>query len=313
MTTRLIGLIVSNSADDDWLHLQEISNGLLPFYEVTERLEGLAKFGHHGAIWEALPSLTILLDAMKAGVTQTQATRGSRNTPSPLTVAYQNAWEKLQKYYSLTDNAHSIYAAAILLHPSLRKRYFDRYWVGEEAEWKDLMISHVKSVWEKDYKPHLPPPTQPDRPLTLMERHLQGIQETAPGADEFDSYINSPIVKFNTPDAVIPWILSAENIWPGIKQQALDLLSIPAMSAELERVFSQAKHTVTPTRNRLSADTIEVLELLRHWWVNNIISQERGGGGRKHRKRKPIDDGSDDLNTMEGGDEVGIPIQRRRQ
>jgi hypothetical protein len=69
---------------------------------------------------------------------------------------------------------------------------------------------------------------------------------------------------FNTPKAIIPWILSIKNIWPGIKQQALNLLLIPAMSAELERVFSQIKLTVTPTRNRLLPDTIKILELLRY-------------------------------------------------
>ena len=69
---------------------------------------------------------------------------------------------------------------------------------------------------------------------------------------------------FNTPEAIIPWILSTKNMWPGIKQQALDLLLILVMSAELERVFSQTKLIVTLTRNRLSLDIIKVLELLRH-------------------------------------------------
>jgi hypothetical protein len=79
------------------------------------------------------------------------------------------------------------------------------------------------------------------------------------------------------------------------------------MSAELERVFSQTKLTVTPTRNRLSPDTIKVLELLRHWWVNNIITQERGGGGRQHRKRKIVE-GGEVLNTMENGSDVDVEV-----
>jgi hypothetical protein len=37
-----------------------------------------------------------------------------------------------------------------------------------------------------------------------------------------------------------------------------------------------------------SPETMEMLELLRHWWVNNIIAQRRGGE-RQHRKRKPIE------------------------
>ena len=44
----------------------------------------------------------------------------------------------------------------------------------------------------------------------------------------------------------------------------LDLLSIPVMSAELERVFSQAKLIITLIRNYLSDETIEIVELLRH-------------------------------------------------
>src|ERR1700755_2319312 len=142
-----------------------------------------------------------------------------------------------------------------------------------------------------------------------MEQYLrrQYIHE---GTDEFNAYINGPTTLFSSsdPDSVISWIISKDNRWPGIKQHALDLLSIPAMSAELERVFSQAKLTVTPTRNRLSEHTIEVLELLRHWWVNNIISQERGGGGRQYRKRRLINDGSEAFSTMQGDGDIDMPL-----
>ena len=46
---------------------------------------------------------------------------------------------------------------------------------------------------------------------------------------------------------------------------AIDILSIPAMSAELERLFLGAKITVTERRNRLGVDTIEYLECLKSW------------------------------------------------
>ena len=85
-------------------------------------------------------------------------------------------------------------------------------------------------------------------------------------------------MKVLSTSADISWALGPDNQWPAVRQQALDLLSIPAMLTELERVFSQAKLTITPTGNKLSAETIEMLELLRYWWVNNIISQQRGEG-----------------------------------
>jgi hypothetical protein len=51
-----------------------------------------------------------------------------------------------------------------------------------------------------------------------------------------------------------------------LRQLALDLISIPAMSAEVERVFSQAKRLITTDRNRMNDETIEVLQLLKNWW-----------------------------------------------
>ena len=101
--------------DAEWLYLNDVIAGLQPFHEVTLFLEGLAQHASFGAIWEALPALGVLLQKMETGLNETTAARGARD---PLAVAYQNAWEKLQKYYELTDDAHPIFAAAILLHPS---------------------------------------------------------------------------------------------------------------------------------------------------------------------------------------------------
>jgi len=47
---------------------------------------------------------------------------------------------------------------------------------------------------------------------------------------------------------------------------ALDTLSTPTLSAEYERVFSNAKKLITPERNALADDTIEVCECLKAWW-----------------------------------------------
>jgi hypothetical protein len=59
------------------------------------------------------------------------------------------------------------------------------------------------------------------------------------------------------------------------------------MSAELERVFSSAKLTSHYTRNNLAAETIEMLELLRYWWINSLVTQGRGGSGLKTRSLRP--------------------------
>jgi hypothetical protein len=46
---------------------------------------------------------------------------------------------------------------------------------------------------------------------------------------------------------------------------ALDILSIPAMSASIERLFSSANITVSDRRNRLTPETIEIIECLKSW------------------------------------------------
>ena len=149
------------------------------------------------------------------------------------------------------------------------------------------MIENVKKTWEQENKPQLTPLTleteQPplQKQLGLMERYLHRAQVPQSADNEFDSYIHGPPTIFASSHDIIPWIRSQSNPWPGIRQQALDLLSIPATSTELERVFSQSKLTVTPLRNALSDQTLETLELMRYWWCNNIITQQRGGGWRE--------------------------------
>jgi hypothetical protein len=46
---------------------------------------------------------------------------------------------------------------------------------------------------------------------------------------------------------------------------ALDVLSIPAMSAEPERLFSGTKITITDRRNRVGIESIEATECLKSW------------------------------------------------
>jgi hypothetical protein len=51
-----------------------------------------------------------------------------------------------------------------------------------------------------------------------------------------------------------------------LSKLAVNILSIPAMSAEPERLFSGAGITITDRRNRLGSDVIEALECLKSWF-----------------------------------------------
>jgi len=54
-----------------------------------------------------------------------------------------------------------------------------------------------------------------------------------------------------------------EPRWEDLAQMALEYLSIPAMSAEPERVFSGAKTTISDRRCSLGDEAINALECLK--------------------------------------------------
>ena len=67
----------------------------------------------------------------------------------------------------------------------------------------------------------------------------------------------------DTTNLYLHW--SAQSYLGGVQQMAYDHLSIPAMSAEYERVFSDTKLKISPNRNRLKEDIIEATECLVQW------------------------------------------------
>jgi hypothetical protein len=54
-------------------------------------------------------------------------------------------------------------------------------------------------------------------------------------------------------------------------RMALDLFSIPRMSAECERVFSQTKKMITDERNRLAPEVVEADQLQKHWLMRGLV------------------------------------------
>ena len=80
---------------------------------------------------------------------------------------------------------------------------------------------------------------------------------------------------------------------------ALDILSIPAMSAEVERVFSSSRRLIAPDRNALTVESLEIFELLRNWWRGDVILQRKDDGTPEYE-----DSEEDDSDSEVGDDEV---------
>ena len=133
------------------------------------------------------------------------------------------------------------------------------------------MLRINRSLWERDYSQIRPrePRFNSQSPLDSFLASTQTRRTI--GIDEFDKYIAGDQVEYTnwSEHNVFEWWM--QSPFPSLRQWAFDTLSVPAMSAEVERVFSQARRFVTQDRNRLGDDMVEVLQCLKHWWDSKIL------------------------------------------
>ena len=62
------------------------------------------------------------------------------------------------------------------------------------------------------------------------------------------------------------WLLPTQQTkYPNLSCMAIDILTIPAMSDEPERVFSNAKLTLHELRSRLGMETLRAFECIKSW------------------------------------------------
>ena len=85
--------------------------------------------------------------------------------------------------------------------------------------------------------------------------------------DKLDQFFKEDPITLNLClDPLAWWLFNHATVNFSILQKlAMDVFTMPAISSECERVFSQIKKVVTNERNRLKADTIEALECQKHW------------------------------------------------
>jgi hAT family C-terminal dimerisation region len=148
-------------------------------------------------------------------------------------------------------------------------------------------LKKVKELWES-YRERAPLnpliPTSYDaakdkpqeKELDVFDQIAQNLKKyTQPASqDEFQDYCNGEPYDIGKMTALEWWCLDQQRkCWPRLSYMALDILSIPAMSDELERVFLGACCTVSWDRAQISAETLEKRECLKHWKRNGILNE----------------------------------------
>jgi hypothetical protein len=209
-----------------------------------------------------------------------------------LQTCVNSCWLKLRKYYELMDRS-PVYAAAVFINPQHKWNYFDTHW-ADQPEWITQAKESVEELWRTMYAN--PPEAEsetghedglnsdlffptPRKEPSNFDQWVQRARQTNirdESDDEYEQYIKTdhfsnqqpgdanPRSQIKSVDLCAFWA-RYERCYPSLARMAFDILSIPAMSAECERVFSSAKLLITDRRGRLKEDIIEASECSRSW------------------------------------------------
>jgi hypothetical protein len=154
------------------------------------------------------------------------------------------------------------------LNPRHKWAHIKRNW--EKAKWIKKSEKIMKELWDA-YKPQDTDmaPSQTVIEAETSNQFLLFLEEQDAEAevieDEYAHYCSQPTIKIK--DARNWWLQpTQQQFYPHLSKLALEILSIPAMSAEPERLFSGTKLIVTERRMRLSIKMIQALASLKSWY-----------------------------------------------
>lgn len=270
---------------DDWLALAEILSILKPFYDLTKRAEG-----DRGVLSDYLTTLNKLIVHVREKRDDLVLRDSSAHLATPATahlrVCIVNCWTKLDEYFAIVDNTPAHYAS-IVTNPSMKWVYFEHKW-RHASTWQDATNAKnwlpggkaaLESLWEEYREIPIPVDVASEsvsgakraRSPTEFELDTDMTALYGPDQEEDPLQVWNSAYPFRLEELeTLPefWIRQAkQKSTYRLAQMGLDMASIPAMSSDCERVFSQGKLLITGQRNRLKADIIEATQCLRMWMI----------------------------------------------
>ena len=219
----------------------------------------------------SVSTLDHVLPAMDYILEQFEQMKDKYRNNKTMASMFNSGWAKMEKYYNMTDESPA-YVAAIILDPNAKWSYIENNW---QKSWIKTSKAMMEKLW-KGYKPAastssgISSGTNTDSSQTSSNRNAffdwkKRHQAVPRVEDEYERYCSAECT-FDV-DPRTWWMETTQQVnYPNLSKLALDILSIPAMSADPERLFSSAKLTISDLRNRLGIDIIEAFECLKSWY-----------------------------------------------
>ncbi len=263
----------------NWDTLKELFDLTKPFHDFTACIEGRAITGTYGALWEVLPAIYKIVEEYERHATHYMALALSNQymeDASNIEVNYilifiNNTLGKLYKYQELLPQSPA-YAVAITMNPTFYWR-----WMKKKAlHLLEYSQTNVLKLWEKDYNSKVIP-TQlivctvgyGNKSSTFDDFLLTDDSNSFDGTIPivwYHDYCEACLTLFSKCPNVIIWWESYEIINEPIFQMGWDIITIPTMSSEYKRVFSNAGRLITLVCNQLKKEIIEASECLNAWY-----------------------------------------------
>ncbi|EJP61509.1 transposase-like protein [Beauveria bassiana ARSEF 2860] len=266
--------------EDDWKTIGYYHSILRQFEACVKDLEGdgkqrIRKGGKeaaYGLMQDICPAYELSIGHLE------EAKLDADRTPEPahFRTNINLAWAKLNKYYSTIDQSPAYYAATVL-HPAIRWDFLRRAY-RERPEWIEKAQQLLSDIWQ-EYK-------------------IKRAKEAEEAVDTFSSYLDSfkstamEISRESTGDELDRWLHLADPVekdcdpflywfnkrfdYPRLTRMAIDILSVPPMAAECERVFSSCGNMVSAKRCRLQAETIAITQTVRSWLRAGLLDDYDG-------------------------------------
>ncbi|CCE35105.1 uncharacterized protein CPUR_02034 [Claviceps purpurea 20.1] len=278
----------------DWDILGWFNDILAEFNICLLQLEGdgqarIRKGGvekEYGSPWRVFSAYERLVKTLKKAKAAAEASKriGSRF----YSVCINSALAKLDKYHTKLDETPILYAATVL-HPAMRWSVIKKSLKKTHPEKLAKAQLLVKTLWVEQYR-DFPveweiPTSRPtpantgdsDTDTSYDEDIWDSEDENVVVCDEYEKWCETKPAKNTLNNNPLEFWYGNRSEYPRLARMAIDVLSIPAMSAECERTFSSAGTMVDSKRSRLEASTIAVTQTLRSWLRAGLVKDEYDG------------------------------------
>jgi len=188
---------------------------------------------------------------------------------------FSYAIAKTEKYQQLVERDCVIYWAAMILHPAYGSRWIEL----ERPERHKDILRDFRTYFDQYYPTNIDsaPSGSGNAPLH-QKTDLLGVRpdfyrKRAPEPrDELQAYLDlTPVEGFESKNLFSWWQLR-KGQFPRLFNMAMNVLAIPAMSSENERVFSTAKLVLSSQRHSLRFETVQALQCLKMWARDGVFN-----------------------------------------